>query len=58
MTHNHDLQRPSPLNFPDGLSADQKAARWVELFAHAERLTDADLDEALHELLCRTRRGA
>ena len=57
MTHNSDQQRPSPLNFPDGLSADEKAARWIELLAHAERVTDGDLDEALYQLLCRSRRG-
>jgi hypothetical protein len=57
MTHNSDQQRPSPLNFPEGLSAEGKAARWAELLAHAERLPDAELDEALYQLLCRSRRG-
>ena len=57
MTHNSDQQRPSPLIFPEGLTADQKTARWAELFAHAERVTDADLDEALYQLLCRSRLG-
>ena len=57
MTHNSDQQRPSPLNFPEGLTADEKTARWAELLAHAERVTDADLDEALYQLLCRSRRG-
>jgi hypothetical protein len=57
MTHNSDSGRPSPLNFPEGLTADQKAARWAELLAHAERVSDADLDEALYQLLCKSRRG-
>ena len=57
MTHNSDSQRPSPLDFPEGLSADEKAARWAELLAHAERLHETELDEALYQLLCRSRRG-
>ena len=57
MTINLDDRRPSPLDFPDGLSADEKAARWADLVAHAERLPEAALDEALRELLGRSRRG-
>jgi len=57
MTHTRDSQRPSPLNFPEGLTADEKAARWADLLAQPERLADADLDEALYQLLCRSRRG-
>ena len=57
MTHNKDSGRRSPLNFPEGLTADEKTARWTGLFAHAELVSDADLDEALYQLLCRSRRG-
>jgi len=57
MTLNPDDKRPSPLDFPDGLSPDEKAARWADLVAHADRLPDAALDAALQELLGRSRRG-
>jgi len=58
MTHtSDDSQRPrSPLDFPDALSVDDRAARWAELLAHEERLPDEVLDAALFEMMQRSRR--
>ena len=57
MTHTpEDLPRPrTPLDFPDGLSVDERAARWSELLAHEERVSDEALDAALFEMMQRSR---
>ena len=57
MTHTpEDPSRPrTPLDFPDGLSVDERAACWSELLAHEERVSDADLDAALFEMMQRSR---
>ena len=50
MTHTSDPDSPrprSPLEFPDGLTVDERAERWAEVLAHEERLTDTALDAAL-----------
>jgi len=58
MTHTSDPDSPrprSPLEFPDGLTVDERAERWTEILAHEERLTDAALDAALIALMERSR---
>ena len=58
MTHTSDPDSPhprSPLEFPDGLTVDERAERWAEVLAHEERLTDASLDAALFALMQRSR---
>ena len=57
MTHTNDDSRRqrSPLDFPEHLGIDERAARWAELLARDERLTDQVLDDALFELMQRSR---
>ncbi|HEX5012465.1 MAG TPA: hypothetical protein VFY71_18910 [Planctomycetota bacterium] len=58
MTHTSDADSSSPrspLEFPDGLSVDERAERWAKVLAHEERLTEADLDAALLALMQRSR---
>ena len=58
MTHTSDPDSPrprSPLEFPDGLTVDERAERWTEILEHEERLTDAALDAALFALMQRSR---
>ncbi len=59
MTHTpDDTRRPrSPLDFPAHLDVDERAALWAELLAHEDRVTDADLDAALFELMDESRRS-
>jgi hypothetical protein len=58
MTHTSDPDSPrprSPLEFPDGLTVDERAERWTEILEHEERLTDTALDAALFALMQRSR---
>jgi len=57
MTHTPDDTRPSPLDFPEGLGPDEKAARWRALLAEDASVPEAELDAALYELMSRSRRG-
>ena len=60
MTHTPEdspRERSSPLDFAEHLTVDERAARWAELLAHEELVTDADLDRALFEMMDESRRS-
>jgi len=59
MTHTpDDTPRPrSPLDFPEHLTVDERAALWAELLAHEDRVPDVALDEALFEMMDESRRS-
>jgi hypothetical protein len=59
MTHTPDPNKraSSPLDFPEHLDVDERAALWAELLCHEDRVTDAHLDQALYEMMDESRRS-